>query len=107
MGKWLLGGVTIFALGGLVGYGIGRDDAQPVWLTGTAHVSTIGREASFGVDGTYYGFTGSVSWFDREGALHLDGWPECLTDQTRSAHFEAASQEIDLIGKPVLAVDCR
>lgn len=59
------------------------------------------------VDGTYYGFMGSVSWFDRQGGLHLDGWPECLTDQTRSAHFEAASQEIDLIGKPVLAVDCR
>ena len=107
MGRWLVGGVAMLTLGGLIGYGIGRESAQPVWLTGTAHVSTMGREASFRVDGTYYGFIGSVSWFDRQGGLHDEGWPECLTDQTTSARFEATSQVIDQIGKPVLAVDCR
>lgn len=57
--------------------------------------------------GWTYGLTGSVSWFDSQGGFHLDGWPECLTDQTKSARFEAASQAVNLIGKPVLAVDCQ
>lgn len=107
MGKWLVGGVATLTLGGLIGYGIGRDAAQPTWLTGSTHVSTAGRQASFVADGWTYGFTGSVSWFDSQGVFHLDGWPECLNDQTKSARFEAESQALNLIGKPVLAVDCQ
>ncbi|NYG08345.1 hypothetical protein BJ986_002832 [Phycicoccus badiiscoriae] len=107
MGKWLVGGVAILSLGGLIGYGVGRDAAQPMWLTGSAHVSTMGRQASFVADGWSYGFMGSVSWIDAQGVMHMDGWPDCLTDQTKSARFEAESQAVDVIGKPVLAVDCR
>ena len=107
MGKWLVGGVATLIMGGLIGYGIGRDTAQPIWLTGSAHVSTTGRQASFVADGWTYGFKGSVSWFDHQGGIHTDSWPDCLTDQTKSARFEAESQTVDLIGRPVLAVDCQ
>lgn len=107
MGKWLVGGVATLIMGGLIGYGIGRDTAQPIWLTGSAHVSTTGRQASFVADGWTYGFTGSVSWIDHEGGIHTGSWPACLTDQTKSSRFEAESQTVELFGRPVLAVDCQ
>ena len=107
MRKWLAGGAALLTLGGLAGYGLGRNAAEPVWLTGSAHVSSVARQATFGVDGWYYGFTGSVAWYDRQGSFHESGWPDCLADQTTMARFQAASEPIDLVGKPVLAVDCR
>lgn len=98
-------GLGVVAL--VAGYVLGRDSAAPVWQTGKANVSVEGRLVSIKADDWTYGFARSVHWIDEKGASHENGWPTCLTGNTTEIEFLSLPREIEGIGKPVVAVDCR
>ena len=64
---------AVFALGYLAG---GLRGSHPLVLVGSGYVG--GDVASLESGDTWYGFRSSVSWTDRQGAFHSNGWPDCL-----------------------------
>lgn len=85
MRTWLGGAVLIAVVSCAVGWAAhgGQRTDEPTWRTGTVHVSTEGKEATFFEGGSASGFFSSVAWIDSTGAVHEERWPACLTDQTR------------------------
>lgn len=94
------------AAAAFVGYRLGIRQTSPIWISGQAHVSVQGHEATITARNWHYGINGSVAWYDPTGSLHERGWPSCLTDQTSTVRFEATQQTVNGM-KIVLTVDCR
>jgi hypothetical protein len=102
-----LGALLLLLFGGVVGFALGRGSAEPRWYDGYGRVSEEGHQVSVDADGWTYGFSGEIPWYDAAGTLHDKGWPECLTDDTTQVRFLAERVEVEDLGKPVLAIDCR
>ena len=86
----------------------GDHSLHPSIYTADGYVG--GDQASFQVGDAWYGFESTVSWTDRDGSFHEDGWPECLpkVQEVKGVRIAASVIWVDGIGTSrVLWVDCR
>lgn len=94
----------------VLGYAVGDAGSGTHWREGTAHVGQ--HQASIVVDDWEYGISDSVTWIDRGGSHHEEGWPRCLDvaagTSVESVRFAWVDVEADGASwREVVLVDCQ
>ncbi len=111
MPKPLLAAFAVFLLlfGAVFGFMVGGSKSAPRREQVPATIDFANRTASFEGASFTYTIRDSVPWIDKDGKLRPGGWPECLTEGTKSGFLYVASRSAEIGGKevrPVYAVDC-
>ena len=105
----VLGAMLVIAASFALGYFTAElRGSHPQVLIGSGYAG--GDVASLQVGDTWYGFRSSVSWTDSQGALHDNGWPDCLPhlQEVTGIRFAAETRWVGGFGTSrVVWVDCR